>query len=140
MEIKMKNIILALTFLLSLNSHGFTLTPEKEAEILSNLKKACSRVWCTGNYKIDFKSLKCKELANVETKCILTADFKLNKVKEYDEKKLLRLAGLQKTYPGICYFIVSKSRELQNRNGEISKKFYKDVDACVTQVEKFIEE
>lgn len=137
----MKNLLTILAFAFSLSSYAFDLSPEEEKELLTTLKKTCSKVWCTGNYKIEFKSIKCKEIQNVETKCVLSADFKLNKVKEYNnETKILRLAGLQKTYPGICYFIVSKERELSSRNGELTKKFYKDVDTCVTQVEKFIEE
>lgn len=140
MENKMKSLILIMVATLSLSSQSFELEPGKETEILKNLAEICTKVWCTGTYQIKFNSFKCKELPGVETKCILSADFKKNNVKEYDqETSYLRLAGLQKSYPGICYFNMKKESELSQSDGEITKRFYKDVDICVTQIERFIE-
>ena len=136
----MKYLGLILILSLSVNSHAFKLSKRAEKRILKNLTKACGKVWCTGNYKIDFESLKCKTLPGVDTKCILKAEFKYNNVKNFiTEGSYLRLAGVQKSYPGICYFIVTNENELSLSRDQLSKQFYKDVDTCVTNIEKFIE-
>ncbi|WP_127717478.1 hypothetical protein [Halobacteriovorax sp. HLS] len=137
----MKHLTTLLLILLANSSFAFTLTPQQESALLKNLDLACEKVWCTGNYKIEFNSFKCKDIPGTETKCALRANFKFSNVKEFNtEGSYLRLAGVQESYPGLCYFIVTKESELSTPRNEITKQFYKDVDTCVTNIEKFIEQ
>ena len=136
----MKTIMIAIMTILAFDANAFKLSKRKEKKILKNLSKACEKVWCTGNYKIEFESLKCKETQGVDTKCILKAEFKYNNVKNFnDETSFLRLAGVQESYPGICYFLFKTDDELNSSTTQLTKQFYKDVDTCVTNIERFIE-
>jgi hypothetical protein len=140
MDNKMKIIMIAIMTIIAVDANAFKLSKRKEKKILKNLSKACEKVWCTGNYKIEFESLKCKETKGVETKCILKAQFMYNNVKNFnDENSFLRLAGVQESYPGICYFLFKNEDQLNASTRQLTKKFYKDVDTCVTNIEHFIE-